>query len=80
MSTDISDNEEEDMLSANEIDYESIFEDKAVLNEIIFDENIWKRANKGLALEKLSKILKIEQEDVENNKHHYSMLNYIGYS
>ena len=59
MSNDVLDDDKEDMLGDNEIDYEVISEDGEVLNEIMVDSVTLKRNNKVLTANKLHNIWKI---------------------
>ena len=53
--TNVWNNEEEGMISANDVHYEAILENEVVLNEIMVCDNNCKRTNEGLNADKLSK-------------------------
>ena len=53
--TDISD-DEVDMVSANEIDYKALSEDEVVFNDIVSSSTTYRKNNKEVTSDKLSKI------------------------
>ena len=55
MITDISD-DEVDMVSANEIDYKALSEDEVVFNDIVSSSTTYRKNNKEVTSDKLSKI------------------------
>ena len=54
--------DELDMLITNDVDYEATLEDEVLLNDIMVGSATFRRTNKGVSSEKLSKTWKTDKD------------------